>query len=196
MLERLVIRDLVLVERAEVEFGPDLNVVTGETGAGKSLLVQAVDLLTGGRADPAVVREGAKAAVVEGEFRPSARAALRIAPLLAAWGVESDGDSLIEAAKGMKGAIARAHELVAENPGAIIPQQFENPANPQIHRQTTAEEIWNDTDGKVDVFVKGPGSGRETAIRSLQAAGLEVGAISDVTPQPHNGCRPPKRRRV
>ena len=49
---------------------------------------------------------------------------------------------------------------------------------------------------KVDVFVKGPGSGRETAIRSLQAAGLEVGSISDVTPVPHNGCRPPKRRRV
>src|SRR6478609_7189321 len=49
---------------------------------------------------------------------------------------------------------------------------------------------------KVDVFVKGPGSGRETAIRSLQAAGLEVGTIQDVTPQPHNGCRPPKRRRV
>ncbi len=49
---------------------------------------------------------------------------------------------------------------------------------------------------KVEVFVKGPGSGRETAIRSLQAAGLEVGSISDVTPQAHNGCRPPKRRRV
>ncbi|MBP7971704.1 MAG: 30S ribosomal protein S11 [Candidatus Nanopelagicales bacterium] len=49
---------------------------------------------------------------------------------------------------------------------------------------------------KVDVFVKGPGSGRETAIRSLQATGLEVGAIADVTPIPHNGCRPPKRRRV
>ena len=49
---------------------------------------------------------------------------------------------------------------------------------------------------KVDVFVKGPGSGRETAIRSLTAAGLEVGTIADVTPQPHNGCRPPKRRRV
>ncbi|MDU7504035.1 MAG: 30S ribosomal protein S11, partial [Corynebacterium kroppenstedtii] len=49
---------------------------------------------------------------------------------------------------------------------------------------------------KVEVFVKGPGSGRETAIRSLQAAGLEVNSISDVTPQPHNGCRPPKRRRV
>ena len=49
---------------------------------------------------------------------------------------------------------------------------------------------------KVDVFVKGPGSGRETALRSLQAAGLEVGAISDVTPAPHNGCRPTKPRRV
>jgi small subunit ribosomal protein S11 len=49
---------------------------------------------------------------------------------------------------------------------------------------------------KVDVYVKGPGSGRETAIRSLQANGLEVAAIKDVTPIPHNGCRPPKRRRV
>ena len=49
---------------------------------------------------------------------------------------------------------------------------------------------------KVDVFVKGPGSGRETAIRSLGAIGLEVGTIQDVTPTPHNGCRPPKRRRV
>jgi small subunit ribosomal protein S11 len=49
---------------------------------------------------------------------------------------------------------------------------------------------------KVDVFVKGPGSGRETAIRSLQAAGLEIQGIQDVTPVPHNGCRPPKRRRV
>jgi small subunit ribosomal protein S11 len=49
---------------------------------------------------------------------------------------------------------------------------------------------------KVEVYVKGPGSGRETAIRSLQATGLEVGSIQDVTPVPHNGCRPPKRRRV
>ncbi|HUT75346.1 MAG TPA: 30S ribosomal protein S11 [Armatimonadota bacterium] len=49
---------------------------------------------------------------------------------------------------------------------------------------------------RVDVFVKGPGAGRETAIRSLQAAGLEIASIRDVTPIPHNGCRPPKRRRV
>lgn len=108
MLERLVIRDLVLVERAEVEFGPGLNVVTGETGAGKSLLVQAVDLLTGGRADPGVVREGARAAVVEGEFRPSPRAALRVGPLLAAWGVEYDGESLIVRREVLAGGKSRA----------------------------------------------------------------------------------------
>jgi len=66
---------------------------------------------------------------------------------------------LTEAAKGMKGAIARAHELVAQHPGAVIPQQFENPANPEIHRQTTAEEIWNDTDGKVDIVISGVGTG-------------------------------------
>ena len=66
---------------------------------------------------------------------------------------------LTEAAKGMKGAIARAHELVAEHPGAVIPQQFENPANPEIHRAATAEEIWNDTEGKVDIVISGIGTG-------------------------------------
>ena len=66
---------------------------------------------------------------------------------------------LTEAARGMKGAIARAHELVAQHPGAVIPQQFENPANPDIHRTTTAEEIWNDTDGKVDIVISGIGTG-------------------------------------
>ena len=108
MLERLTIRDLVLVERAEVEFGPGLNVVTGETGAGKSLLVQAVDLLTGGRAEADVVREGAKAAVVEGEFRPSARAALRVRPLLESWGVECDGDGVIVRREVQAGGKSRA----------------------------------------------------------------------------------------
>ncbi|MEO1686816.1 MAG: cysteine synthase A, partial [Pseudomonadota bacterium] len=66
---------------------------------------------------------------------------------------------LTEAPKGMKGAIARAEELAAEIPGAIIPQQFENPANPAIHDVTTAEEIWVDADGEVDVFISGVGTG-------------------------------------
>ncbi|MCC7167574.1 MAG: cysteine synthase A [Rhodospirillales bacterium] len=66
---------------------------------------------------------------------------------------------LTPAAKGMKGAVARAEELVAEKPGAYMPQQFENPANPEIHRQTTALEIWNDTQGAVDVVISGVGTG-------------------------------------
>ena len=66
---------------------------------------------------------------------------------------------LTEGPKGMKGAIAKADELAATIPGAVIPQQFENPANPEIHRKTTAEEIWNDTQGSVDIFVAGIGTG-------------------------------------
>ena len=66
---------------------------------------------------------------------------------------------LTEASKGMKGAIAKAQEIIAATPGAIMPQQFENPANPEIHRETTAEEIWNDTNGRVDVVISGVGTG-------------------------------------
>lgn len=66
---------------------------------------------------------------------------------------------LTEGAKGMKGAIEKAEELAASNKNSFIPQQFKNPANPEIHRRTTAEEIWNDTDGKVDYVIAGIGTG-------------------------------------
>jgi cysteine synthase A len=66
---------------------------------------------------------------------------------------------LTPGAGGMKGAIAKAQEMVEADPNAIMPQQFENPANPEIHRKTTAEEIWEDTDGQVDILVAGVGTG-------------------------------------
>ena len=66
---------------------------------------------------------------------------------------------LTPAAEGMKGALKRAEELVAVTPNAFMPQQFKNPGNPEIHRKTTAEEIWKDTDGKVDTLVAGVGTG-------------------------------------
>jgi DNA repair protein RecN (Recombination protein N) len=95
MLERLVIRDLALVERAEIAFGDGLHAVTGETGSGKSLTVEALALLVGERADADIVRDGAKACVVEAEFRLTADAARRAGELLQSWGLEFDGEMLI-----------------------------------------------------------------------------------------------------
>ncbi|MGC6534153.1 MAG: cysteine synthase A [Parvibaculales bacterium] len=88
---------------------------------------------------------------------------------------------LTPAEQGMKGAIARAEELLAANENYVMPQQFNNPANPEIHRRTTAEEIWNDTDGAVDAIVSGVGTGGTfTGVGSVlkaRKAGLQMVAV-------------------
>ncbi|MCX5494965.1 cysteine synthase A [Kaistia dalseonensis] len=104
---------------------------------------------------------------------------------------------LTEGPKGMKGAIARAEELVAEIGDAIIPQQFQNPANPEIHRKTTAEEIWNDTQGHVDVIISGVGTGgtitgigqvlkpRKPSLKMIAVEPKESPVLSGGAPGPH-----------
>jgi len=114
--------------------------------------------------------------------------------LLRAYGAEL---VLTPGPQGMKGAIARADELTAQMPGAFMPQQFENAANPEIHRRTTAEEVWQDTDGKVDVFVAGVGTGgtvtgvgevlkeRKRDVRIVAVEPTDSPVLSGGDPGPH-----------
>ncbi|MFY3744175.1 cysteine synthase A [Anaeromyxobacter sp. Red801] len=114
--------------------------------------------------------------------------------LLAAFGAKL---VLTPGAEGMKGAIAKAQALAAEDPRYLILQQFENPANPEIHRRTTAEEIWRDTDGKVDIVVAGTGTGgtltgvgqvlkaRKPSIRIVAAEPADSPVLSGGKPGPH-----------
>jgi cysteine synthase len=104
---------------------------------------------------------------------------------------------LTPAAQGMKGAIAKAQEIIAATPGAVMPQQFENPANPEIHRRTTAEEIWNDTNGEVDIVVSGVGTGgtitgvgevlkaRKPSVRMVAVEPEDSPVLSGGAPGPH-----------
>jgi len=114
--------------------------------------------------------------------------------LLRAYGAEL---VLTPGPEGMKGAIARATELGRQIPGAFIPQQFENEANPEVHRRTTAEEVWNDTDGKVDIFVSGVGTGgtvtgvgevlksRKPDVQIVAAEPTDSPVLSGGKPGPH-----------
>ncbi|MGH6797368.1 MAG: cysteine synthase A [Roseiarcus sp.] len=104
---------------------------------------------------------------------------------------------LTPAAQGMKGSIAKAHEIIDSTPGAVMPQQFENPANPEIHRRTTAEEIWNDTNGDVDIVVSGVGTGgtitgvgevlkaRKPSVRMVAVEPEDSAVLSGGAPGPH-----------
>ena len=104
---------------------------------------------------------------------------------------------LTPAAQGMKGSIAKAHEIIEATPGAVMPQQFENPANPEIHRHTTAEEIWNDTGGEVDIVVSGVGTGgtitgvgevlkaRKPSVRMVAVEPEDSAVLSGGSPGPH-----------
>jgi cysteine synthase A len=104
---------------------------------------------------------------------------------------------LTPAAQGMKGAVAKAGELSAEHPDSVIPQQFENPSNPEIHRTTTAEEIWNDTNGQLDYFVSGVGTGgtitgvgqalkaRRPSLRVVAVEPEDSAVLSGRPPGPH-----------
>ena len=104
---------------------------------------------------------------------------------------------LTPGSEGMKGAIAKAQELANEIPKSFIPQQFKNPANPEIHRKTTAEEIWRDTDGKVDILISGIGTGgtltgvaevikaRKPSFRAVAVEPADSAVLSGKPPGPH-----------
>lgn len=114
--------------------------------------------------------------------------------LLKAYGAEL---VLTPGSEGMKGAVRRAEELAEETEGSFIPQQFQNPANPDIHRRATAEEIWSDTDGEVDVFVAGVGTGgtitgvgevlkeRRPEVRVVAVEPADSAVLTGGTPGPH-----------
>jgi len=169
---------LSMIDAAQAagRIGPDTTVLeptSGNTGIGLAMVCAA---------------RGIKCLLVMPETMSRERRLL-----LKAYGAEL---ILTPGAEGMPGAIRKTNELAAADPRYFIPQQFENPANPEIHRQTTAEEIWRDTDGRVDVFVAGIGTGGTITgvgeVLKSRKAGVHVVAVEpDASPVLSGGARGP-----
>jgi len=169
---------LAMIEAAEAAglIGPDTTVVeptSGNTGIALAMVCAA---------------RGYRCKLVMPETMSSERRML-----LRAYGAEL---VLTPGSEGMLGAIRRAEEIVARDPGAFMPQQFNNPANPEVHRRTTAEEIWRDTDGRIDILVAGVGTGGTiTGVSNVlkpRRPGLQVIAVEpEASPMLSKGAKGP-----
>ncbi len=171
---------LAMVEAAEAE---------GALVPGESVIVEPTSGNTGIALAFVAAARGYRCILTMPESMSMERRAL-----LKAYGAEL---VLTPAPEGMRGAIARAQEIAAETPSAFIPQQFENPANPDVHARTTAVEIWDDTDGAVDVFVAGVGTGgsvtgvghvlkeRKPEVKIVAVEPVDSPVLSGGEPAPH-----------
>ena len=173
---------LAMIEAAERE---------GLARPGQTVLIEPTSGNTGiALAFVAAVRGYACILVMPESFSPERRVTLR------AFGAKL---VLTEAAKGMRGAVERANQLAAEIPNAFMPQQFRNPANPEVHRNTTALEIWDDTEGRVDAVVAGVGTGGTiTGVAQVikpRKPGFEAVAVEPATSAVLSGG-PPGRTRI